>query len=53
MNNLRLWGVLSLVGGVTAVPLLIAFYVTGWGAPGTAVFCYNLETVGGLKEGWI
>jgi hypothetical protein len=44
---------MNLIGGITAVPLFIGFASTGWGAPGTAVFCYNLETVGGLKEGWI
>jgi hypothetical protein len=31
-------GILSLIGGVTAVPLMIAFAITGWGAPGTAAY---------------
>jgi hypothetical protein len=38
MNQRSLWGGLSLIGGITAVPLLIAFHQTGWGAPGTAVY---------------
>lgn len=38
MGSLRFWGILSLVGGLTAIPLLVAFSVTGWGAPGTAVY---------------
>lgn len=53
MKQVHWLAMLSLLEGVTAVPLLIAFSVTGWGAPGTAVFCYNLEAVGELKEGWI
>ena len=31
-------GVLSLVSGVTAMPLMIAFAMTSWGAPGTAAY---------------
>jgi len=31
-------GVLSLFGGITALPLMIAFAVTGWGAPGTTAY---------------
>lgn len=38
MKQTRFLGILSLVGGITAVPLLITFYQTGWGAPGTAVY---------------
>ena len=36
---MRRWlGVLSLLGGITAVPLMIAFMVTGYGEPGTAAY---------------
>lgn len=38
MKQIRWFAGLSLVGGITAVPLLIAFAQTGWGAPGTAVY---------------
>ena len=38
MKQTRFLGILSLLGGITAVPLLIAFAMTGWGAPGTAVY---------------
>jgi hypothetical protein len=31
-------GILSLIGGVSAVALMIAFALTGWGAPGTAAY---------------
>jgi hypothetical protein len=31
-------GILSLIGGVTAVLLMIAFASTGWGAPGTTAY---------------
>ena len=34
----RFLGVLGLTGGITAVPLIIAFYQTGWESPGTAVY---------------
>ena len=34
----RFLGVLGLTGGITAVPLIIAFYQTGWGAPGTPTY---------------
>lgn len=36
---MRQWlGVLSLLGGITAIPLIIAFMVTGFGEPGTALY---------------
>lgn len=36
---MRRWlGVLSPLGGITAVPLMSAFMVTGFGEPGTAVY---------------
>ena len=38
MKHSQVWGRLSLIGGLTAVLLLIAFTQTGWGAPGTAVY---------------
>lgn len=38
MKQTRFLGILSLLAGITAVPLLITFYQTGWGAPGTAVY---------------
>ena len=38
MKQEQFWGVLSLLGGVTAVPIIIAFATIGWGAPGTAVY---------------
>lgn len=38
MKQTRFLGILSLLAGITAVPLLIAFCQTGWGAPGTAVY---------------
>lgn len=34
----RVLAILGLLGGITAVPLIIAFYQNGWGAPGTAVY---------------
>lgn len=38
-NNLTRWlGVVSLAGGFTAFPLMIAFALTGWGEPGTAAY---------------
>ena len=36
-KTVQVWGSLSLLGGISAVPLLIAFFITGWGALGTAV----------------
>ena len=38
MKQTRFLGILSLLGGITAVPLLIAFTITDWGEPGTAVY---------------
>ena len=38
MKQVQFLGVLSLLGGVTAVPLIIAFATIGWGAQGTAVY---------------
>lgn len=38
MNNSRFYGVLSLVGGLTAVLILIAFFLTGWDSPGTVYY---------------
>jgi hypothetical protein len=35
---IRWLGVLSLVGGFTALPLMIAFAITGWGGPGTVAY---------------
>ena len=36
---MRRWlGVLSVLGGITAVPLMVAFMVTGYGEPGTAAY---------------
>jgi len=34
----KVLGILSLVGGITVVPLMIAFARTGWGTPGTAAY---------------
>ena len=34
----KLLGLLSLAGGLAAIPLMIAFALTGWGAPGTAAY---------------
>ena len=38
MKRVRWLGIVSLVGGGTAVPLLIAFYMIEWGAVGTAAY---------------
>ena len=38
MKQMRWLAILSLVGGVTAVPLFIGFAITGWGEPGTAAY---------------
>jgi hypothetical protein len=35
---IRWLGVLSLIGGVTAVPIIVSFVVTGWGEPCTAEY---------------
>ena len=37
-RRVRWLGVLGLVGGFTAVPLIIAFAVTEWGPPGTLAY---------------
>lgn len=31
-------GILSLIGGFSVIPLMIAFALTGWGEPGTAAY---------------
>jgi len=37
--NIKRWlGLLSLLGGISAVPLMVAFASTGWGKPGTAAY---------------
>jgi hypothetical protein len=38
MEIKRWLGLLSLLGGISAVPLMVAFAATGWGEPGTAVY---------------
>lgn len=38
MKSLRLWGILSLIGGITAVPLLVAFSMIEGGSVGTAAY---------------
>lgn len=39
LNSLiRKLGVLSMAGGVAAVPLITALTLTGWGTPGTAAY---------------
>jgi len=44
---MRRWlGVLSVLGGITAVPLIAAFMATGFGEPGTAAY----ETYEGLNR---
>lgn len=36
---MRRWlGVFSLLGGITAIPLMVAFLATGFGEPGTAAY---------------
>jgi hypothetical protein len=38
-SKLTRWlGVMSLAGSLSAVPLMLAFALTGWGAPGTAAY---------------
>ncbi|MCI0397039.1 MAG: hypothetical protein L0332_05520 [Chloroflexi bacterium] len=60
-NGLIRWsGVLSLFSGVTAVPLMVALALTGWGEPGTAAY-QTYETLNRLMiislllmaAGWI
>jgi hypothetical protein len=57
---IRVLGVLALVGGITAVFLIIAFEKTGWGSPGTAVYqtyeVLNRRMAGALllmTAGWL
>jgi hypothetical protein len=38
MNIKRRLGLLSLLGGISAVPLMVAFASTGWGEPGTTAY---------------
>ena len=38
MKHTRFLGILSVVGGVSAVPLFIAFAAIGWSVPGTAAY---------------
>ncbi len=35
---IRILAILALLGGITAVPLIIAFEQTGWGSPGSFVY---------------
>lgn len=60
MNIIRWLGLLSLLGGISAVPLMVAFAVSGWGEPGTAAY-QTYETLNRLTAfalllmvpGWI
>lgn len=38
MKSVRFWGILSFIGGITAVPLLIAFLTIEGGAVGTTAY---------------
>lgn len=38
-DSMRRWlGVVSVLGGITALPLMVAFMATGFGEPGTAAY---------------
>lgn len=38
-NQVRKWlGVISLLGGISAIPLMITFNLTDWGEPGTSAY---------------
>lgn len=37
-HQVRVLAILGLLGGITAVPLILAFSQTGWGLPGTSAY---------------